>query len=73
MLTMFGARSKQVDDVEVRAEVTHDLQLRHQSLSLTPPGCSWTAAEKQREKDAQKQGSVRCKSGGAEDSEIRTH
>lgn len=36
-LTVFGAGSEQVDDVEVRTQVTHDLQLRHQSLSLAPP------------------------------------
>lgn len=36
---MFGAGSEQVNDVEVRSQVTHDLQLGHQGLSLTPPGC----------------------------------
>lgn len=38
---MFGAGSEQVDDVEVRTQVTHDLQLGHQSLSLAPPCCGW--------------------------------
>lgn len=51
MLTMFGARSKQVDDVEVRPEVTHDLQLWHQRLSLTSPGCSWMRADRKKEKE----------------------
>lgn len=40
-LTVFGAGSEQVDDVEVRTQVTHDLQLGHQSLSLAPPCCGW--------------------------------
>lgn len=62
---MFGASSKQVDDVEVRTQVTHDLQLWHQSLSLTPPGCGWMVRKRKRE-------------GGRENkrtkhTEIRTH
>lgn len=50
-LTVFGAGSEQVDNVEVRTQVTHDLQLRHQSLSLTPPRRGWreTVSERTRQ------------------------
>ena len=37
-LTLLGASPQQVNDVQVRTQVAHDLQLRHQSLGLTPPG-----------------------------------
>lgn len=51
MLTMFGTSTKQVHNVEVRTQVTHDLQLRHQGLSLAPPGCGWRESEKNRESE----------------------
>lgn len=40
MGTSFGAGSKQVDNVQVRPKVTHDLQLWHQCLLLTASGSS---------------------------------
>lgn len=39
VFTVLGAGSQQVDDVEMRTQVAHDLQLRHEGLSLAPPGC----------------------------------
>lgn len=42
ILTIFGTSSEQVDNVEMRTKVAHDLQFWHESLSLTPPssGCT---------------------------------
>lgn len=37
--TSFGAGPQQVDDVEVRSQVAHDLQLGHEGLLLTTAGC----------------------------------
>lgn len=37
-VTSFGAGSQQVDDVEMRSQVAHDLQLRHEGLLLAAPG-----------------------------------
>lgn len=45
-ITLFSAGSQQVDDVEVWTQVTHDLQLRHQSLSLAPTCRCWKTPQK---------------------------
>lgn len=37
-LTPFGAGPQQVDDVEVRPQVAHDLQLGHEGLLLAAAG-----------------------------------
>ena len=39
VLTCLGASPQQVDDVQVRAQVSHDLQLRHQGLLFTGARC----------------------------------
>lgn len=54
MLTMFGAGPEQVNNVEVRTQVTHDLQLWHQGLGLTPPGGGWMEGEQNAERTTYK-------------------
>lgn len=52
-LTVFGASAQQVHNVEVRTQVTHDFQLRHEGLSLAPPGRG--CRERENESDKRQQ------------------
>lgn len=46
LCTWFGACTQQVDNVKVWAQVSHDLQLRHQCLLLTGASCCWGTNQK---------------------------